>query len=86
MAVHKLYRVTRKRGKITRQLVSEHDSLRTGFSAGQDAVYADRENAFALYRENGDGTLETRVARFASSRLAVEVDLPAAGLLGEIIS
>jgi hypothetical protein len=43
--------------------VSDHATFADGWSAGQRAVYEDRENAYALYR--GD----RRLARFGSGRL-----------------
>ncbi|MDP8953298.1 MAG: hypothetical protein M3N18_13900 [Actinomycetota bacterium] len=45
--------------------VSEHPSFEEGWAAGQHAVHADRQGAFALYR----GGL--RVARFGFNRIAV---------------
>jgi hypothetical protein len=41
--------------------------LGEGFSAGQDAVHADPESAFALYLKGLNGNI--RVARFGFSRL-----------------
>jgi hypothetical protein len=43
--------------------VGAFGSLAEAFSAGQDAVYADKVHAYVAYRG------ETRVARFAFSRI-----------------
>ena len=48
---------------VTKTLVSKHASLAGGFGAGQDAVHADAEHAYALYLS------DRRVARFAFSRI-----------------
>jgi hypothetical protein len=48
--------------------VSEHRSLAEGWAAGQDAVHADAENAYALYLA-GINSPDQRVARFGFSRL-----------------
>jgi len=61
----------------TKTLVSKHASLAGGFSAGQDAVYVDREHAFALYGPEG-----RRAAMFCKSRLqkrsSADIDLSTA--------
>jgi len=57
--------------------VSAFDTLREGFSAGQDAVHVDAVHAYALYQGAG------RVARFAFSRLEAS---EAASLDGLVIS
>ncbi len=44
--------------------VSEYPTFSEGWSAGQEAVHADREGAYSLYRGN------RRVARFCPSRIA----------------
>lgn len=44
--------------------VSGHASFSDGWSAGQEAVHADREGAYSLYRGN------RRAAKFAHSRVA----------------
>jgi hypothetical protein len=45
------------------ELVSEHPDFGDGWSAGQRAVHADRDNAYALYAGS------RRVARFGYSRV-----------------
>ena len=45
--------------------VSQHPSFAEGWAAGQHAVHADRQGAFALYRGG------RRVARFGFNRIAV---------------
>ena len=45
--------------------VSSHPTFAEGWAAGQHAVHADREGAFALYRGG------RRVARFGFNRIAV---------------
>ena len=47
----------------TQEQISEHPDFGEGWSAGQHAVHADREAAFALYRG------ERRIARFCFHRL-----------------
>ena len=47
------------------EFASEHQCFEEGWAAGQEAVHADREAAFSLYR-NG-----RRVARFCHHRVAV---------------
>jgi hypothetical protein len=63
------------------EAVGEYPDMRTGFSAGQDAVYRDRENAFALYAPSG-----RRVARFGAARLngQADGDVDLAGALLEL--
>jgi hypothetical protein len=61
---HTLYLIRRDG---TREPVSTHKSLSEGFSAGQAAVHADVENAYALYQ--GD----RRLARFGFSRLQAKL-------------
>jgi hypothetical protein len=53
VAAHTVYKLYRIEGE--------------GFSAGQDAVHADPESAFALYLKGLNGDI--RVARFGFSRL-----------------
>jgi len=57
--------------------VSAHKTLGEGFGAGQDAVHADAEHAYALYRG------EQRVGRFGFSRIRAHVadNLSLAGLV-----
>lgn len=74
--VYTLYRFT-EGGALVVKPVSEHRSLAEGFTAGQDAVHADRTSAFALYQG------ETRVARFGVARLP---DRAEAGLVGWLLS
>ncbi len=45
---------------------SEHASFEEGWSAGQEAVHANREGAFALYHRG------RRVARFGFNRIAIK--------------
>jgi hypothetical protein len=66
----------------TKTLVSKHASLAGGFSAGQDAVHADREHAYVLYLA---GPCERRVARFAFSRIMRAVEA-SPGLEAVVIS
>ena len=61
--VYKLYRIEDE-GRVK---VSAHKTLGEGFSAGQDAVHANPESAFALYLMGLNGDI--RVARFGFSRL-----------------
>jgi hypothetical protein len=61
--VYKLYRIEGE-GRVE---VSAHKTLGEAFSAGQDAVHADPESAFALYLKGLNGDI--RVARFGVSRL-----------------
>ena len=49
----------------TEEQVSQHPSFGEGWAAGQHAVHADRQGAFALYRGG------RRVARFGFNRIAV---------------
>ncbi len=56
---HALYRV---QGDGTEELMYEHPDFGEGWAAGQSAVHADRDHAYALYRGR------TRVARFAHAR------------------
>ena len=49
----------------TEEPVSKHPSFEEGWSAGQEAVHADREGAYALYRGR------RRIARFGFNRIAV---------------
>ena len=49
----------------TEKQVSTHPTFENGWAAGQHAVHADREGAFALYRGG------RRVARFGFNRIAV---------------
>ena len=67
MAVRTVYKLYRIEG-ADRIEVSTHKTLRAGFSAGQDAVHADTEHAYALYQG------ERRVARFAFSRIMQTAD------------
>jgi hypothetical protein len=60
--VYELYRIGRD-GTREASLVSTHKSLGPGLTAGQAAVHADVENAYALYQG------ERRLARFGFSRL-----------------
>ena len=62
MAVRTVYKLYRIEG-ADRIEISTHKTLRAGFSAGQDAVHADAEHAYALYLS------DRRVARFAFSRI-----------------
>ena len=66
MAAHTVYKLYRIEGE-GRVEVSAHKTLGEGFSAGQDAVHADSESAFALYLKGLNGDI--RVARFGFSRL-----------------
>ena len=50
MAVRTVYKLYRIEG-ADRIEVSTHKTLRAGFSAGQDAVHADAEHAYALYQD-----------------------------------
>ena len=64
--VYKLYRI--EGADLTKLEISAHKTLGEGFSAGQDAVHADAEHAYALYQG------ERRVARFAFSRIMQTAD------------
>ena len=66
MAAHTVYKLYRIEGE-GRVEVSAHKTWGEGFSAGQDAVHADPESAFALYLKGLNGDI--RVARFGFSRL-----------------
>jgi hypothetical protein len=68
---HTLYRIGRDG---TREPVSTHKSLGKGLSAGQAAVHADAETAYALYKG------ERRLARFGFSRLLAKDPAAFAGL------
>ncbi len=48
------------------EFASEYPSFEAGWSAGQEAVHADREGAYSLYRD------ARRVARFCHHRIAVK--------------
>lgn len=76
MAKYTLYRIQ----GADRTCVSAHKTLGEGFSAGQDAVHADAEHAYALYLVGSD---ERRVARFGFSRIQAHVadDTSLAGLV-----
>ncbi len=50
----------------TEEPVSEHASFEEGWAAGQHAVHADHEGAFALYHRG------RRVARFGFNRIAIK--------------
>jgi hypothetical protein len=66
---HRLCRIDRGGERV---LVSEHDSLQAGWIAGQDAVHADSEHAYALYTDK-----DQRVARFGFSRIETsQLSLP----------
>ena len=71
MATHTVYKLYRIEGE-GRVEVSAHKTLGEGFSAGQDAVHADPESAFALYLKGLNGDI--RVARFGFSRLQGTAD------------
>lgn len=52
--------------------VSEHPTLPAGWMAGQDAVHADSQSAYALYTDK-----DQRVARFGFSRIeSSQLSLP----------
>ena len=59
-----LYRVN---ADESMNLVSEHPDFGDGWSAGQRAVHADRENAYALCQGS------RRVARFGYARVTLRV-------------
>jgi len=64
--------------------VSTHKTLGEGFGAGQDAVHADAEHAYALYQ---DGAAPRRVARFAFSRITRDPsEATSAASLGLVLS
>ena len=50
------------------ETVSEHPTFGEGWSAGQRAVYKDRDNAYALYRSG------RRLAGFGTGRLLPRLD------------
>jgi hypothetical protein len=54
VAAHTVYKLYRIEGE-GRVEVSAHKTLGEGFSAGQDAVHADPESAFALYLKGLNG-------------------------------
>jgi hypothetical protein len=66
VAAHTVYKLYRIEGE-GRVEVSAYKTLGEGFSAGQDAVHAGPESAFALYLKGLNGDI--RVARFGFSRL-----------------
>jgi len=78
MAKYTLYRIEGE--GLAKLEVSAHKTLGEGFSAGQDAVHADTENAYALYV---DGAAKRRVGRFGFSRLEAHVadDVSLVGLV-----
>lgn len=58
------YALFRVHADGTEEPVSSHPAFEQGWSAGQHAVHADRENAYSLYRGG------RRVARFNHHKLA----------------
>lgn len=72
---HRLWRV---HPDGTEEPVSEHPTFEEGWSAGQQAVHAERDHAYALYAGN------RRVAKFAHMRLSPR--LPVSNLDALVIS
>jgi hypothetical protein len=60
------YRLCRVHQDGATELVSEHGSLTEGWRAGQAAVHADAESAFALFTSEEPGR---RTARFGFSQI-----------------
>ncbi len=60
------YVLRRVRQSGSEEFASGHPTFEAGWAAGQAAVHADREGAFALYGPGG-----RRVARFGFNRIAV---------------
>lgn len=64
----------------TEEVVSKHPTFSEGWSAGQEAVHADRTGAFSLYRRFPD----RRVARFCHHRITAKN--PAMNFEGMVIA